>query len=91
MNLFLDFVLIASSIWMIGAVKSFGGILGKAFDIITWGAVILGLAHIIETITFEVLKWDTDLVEFVHRLIVLAGFILVTIGFKKLSKASGSK
>lgn len=85
-NMVFDFILIVTSVWMISAVKGFGGMLGSAFNLITWGGIILGLAHLVETITFEVLHWEVDNVEFVHRIIVLAGFVLITVGFQKLSQ-----
>ena len=81
MNLVLDFILIAASIWMIVSIKNLGGMFGKSYVNIAWGSILLGLAHAIETVTFEMLQWDIVLVELIHRLIVLAGFVLIICGF----------
>jgi hypothetical protein len=80
----LDFVLIAAALWAIFAVRGLGGLIGKAFTLMLGGMLLLGIAHISETLTFEVLGWAVDLVELTHRLIVLAGFVLLTLGFGKI-------
>ena len=82
----LDFVLIAAAGWAIWAAKGLGGVVGKAFNFILGGMILLGLAHISETITFELLSWEIDLVELTHRLIVLSGFVLLTMGFQQIQK-----
>ncbi len=81
-NLILDFVLILMSIWMLTIVTGYGGSIGQAFTVIGWGAFILGIAHLVETITFEVFGFSQFAVELSHRLIVIAGFALVVIGFQ---------
>lgn len=81
-NLVLDFVLIAMSIWMLTIVTGYGGDIGRAFTVIGWGAFILGIAHLVETITFEVFGLSQFAVELSHRLIVIVGFALVVIGFQ---------
>ncbi|MDP3795127.1 MAG: hypothetical protein Q8R13_04355 [bacterium] len=86
LNFILDFVIIAAAIWTIVAVKGLGGFVGKAFGTMTLGMVFLGIAHLLETVTFEMLAWPVDLVEFVHRLIVLAGVAFITLGFKQIQK-----
>ncbi len=85
-NAILDIVLIAASIFMVISVRGIGGIWGKAFGFLAWGAIVLGLAHLIETITFSMLKLPTDMVEFIHRLIILLGFVLLTVGFRQIAK-----
>jgi len=82
MNLVLDIILIVASVWMVAIVTGYGGVIGKAFTVIAWGAIILGLAHFIETITFKVFGLPQDLVELSHRLIVLFGFMLIVLGFR---------
>jgi len=48
---------------------------------------VLGIAHIAETITFEVIKLENvPLGELIHRGIVLLGFVLLVVGFKNLGK-----
>lgn len=84
-NILLDLILIAAAVWMIFVIKGTDGVVGKAFSLIAWGVILLGLAHVIETITFEVLHLHIALVELLHRLIVLAGFVVLILGFKKIT------
>lgn len=87
-NLGFDFVLIFTALWMIFTVRGvgLGGVVGKTLSLITIGAVVLGVAHLLETVTFEVMKMDAGLVEFIHRTVILVGFVLLTIGFSGLAK-----
>ena len=86
LNIIYDFVLIIASAWMVYTVRKLqlGGIIGTALNLITIGAIILGLAHLAETLSFEF--WGTDdnvaTLEFVHRTIVFVGFVLLTLGFR---------
>jgi hypothetical protein len=84
-NLVLDFVLIAAAVWMIVTVRGLGGVIGKGLNLITIGALILGMAHLISTglrafITFP----DLTVESFIHRLIVLVGFIVLVVGFRQI-------
>lgn len=85
-NFTLDFILIGAGLWLTFSLLETGG---EGGSLMVWGAVVLGLAHILETVTFQILKWPTAVVEFSHRLIVLSGFILLVIGYKKLIKSIG--
>jgi len=85
-NLGLDIVLIGASVWMVLAIRRLGGEIGKSLGTITAGGVVLGLAHIIETLTFEILHWEPAVIEFSHRLIVLTGFALLVWGFYRIAK-----
>lgn len=87
-NVILDFVLIFVAIWMIFAARrsGLGGVIGTTLTFITIGALVLGLAHLIETITVEQLGWDIVLVELVHRVLILVGFIFLAFGFQGLGK-----
>ena len=91
-NLILDFILIFTALWMIFTVRGvgLGGVVGNTLTMITVGAVVLGVAHLLETVTFEVLKMDAGLVEFIHRAVILVGFVLLTIGFAGLAKLKAS-
>jgi hypothetical protein len=85
-NLILDIVLIAASIWMIVVIRGLGGIVGRTLTMITAGAVVLGLAHVSETIVFDmVMGLEIALIEFLHRIIVLLGFVLLVVGFRQLT------
>ena len=86
LNIVLDIVLVIAGVWMIITVRNsgLGGVIGDALSLVTVGAGVLGLAHLIETITVEWLNLDIVLVEFLHRIIVLVGFVLLIIGFRSL-------
>ncbi len=83
-NIVLDFVLIGASIWMLYSVRGIGGIVGRSLNLIIAGAIVLGFAHFItdELLNFKVLQPDPN--NLVHRLIVLVGFVLVTLGFQRV-------
>lgn len=83
-NLILDIVLVIASLWMLISVRGLGGIVGKTLYLITIGAIILGFAHLIATAASSLLGWDAAFNNFVHRLIVLLGFILVALGFRQV-------
>lgn len=88
-NIVMDFVLFACAIWMVLTVRKsgLGGVMGGAMSAISFGAIVLGLAHIAETVTFEVIKLeDIVLGELIHRGIVFLGFVLLVVGFSGLSK-----
>lgn len=84
-NLILDFSLVAASIWMVYIVRGIGGIVGKTLTIITVGAVILGLAHITETtIAYFNPGMEMALGEFIHRIMVFTGFVMLVLGFRQI-------
>jgi hypothetical protein len=86
MNTILDFVLIAAAIWMIFTVRGIGGIMGRTLNLIVVGAIILGIAHLLATLGTSVLHLDGTLNNFIHRLIVLAGFVFLVLGFRQLAE-----
>jgi hypothetical protein len=81
-NYILDVLLVAASIWMLLSVRGVGGIVGRTLNLIIIGAVILGLAHVIADVAL-LFKIDPTLNNFIHRLIVLIGFVLVALGFRQ--------
>jgi hypothetical protein len=88
-NLGFDFVLIGVAFWMIMVVRQsgLGGVMGNTLSFITIGAVVLGMAHLIETLTFQVFKLqDVAFGEFLHRIIVLTGFVFLILGIQGLGK-----
>lgn len=87
-NLVLDGILIAISLWTVFVVRKFGGLIGAALGYLTWGLVVLGIAHALETFTFEGLDWAVDMVEFSHRIIVLIGFLLLAVAFRKFQRTA---
>jgi hypothetical protein len=86
MNVILDVVLVLAAIWMILAARGVGGIFGRTLTLIVVGAIILGIAHLLATFGTQVLRWDGAFNNFVHRLIVLAGFVFLVFGFRNLSE-----
>ena len=82
-NLILDIVLILAAVWMVITVRGLGGIIGKGLNVITVGAVILGAAHLISTLDKNFIT-DAPTESFVHRIIVLIGFVVLALGFRQI-------
>ncbi len=87
-NLVMDFVLIGLSIWMaiVARKMSMGGAVGKTVSLVVLGAIVLGIAHLVETVLALVFDIPTALNESIHRCIILVGFALLTIGMRSLSQ-----
>jgi hypothetical protein len=85
-NLILDFVLVAASVWMVITVRGIGGIVGRSLNLVVAGAIVLGIAHLIATFAGpgQLAIFDGTTNNFIHRLIVLAGFILLVFGFRQI-------
>lgn len=85
-NLIFDFILVAASIWMVLAIRGIGGLVGRSLSLIVIGAIVLGFAHLIATFAgperFNLFDGPTNNV--VHRVIVLAGFVLLAFGFRQI-------
>jgi hypothetical protein len=86
LNLIMDFVLVAASIWMVIEARGIGGIVGTSMTRIVIGTIILGFAHLLATFGTSVLHLDGPLNNFIHRLIVLLGFVLLVAGFRKIAE-----
>lgn len=86
LNVVLDIVLVVASIWMILAARGVGGVFGRTLTLIVVGAIILGIAHLLATFGTQVLHLDGATNNFIHRLVVLAGFVFLVIGFQNLSE-----
>lgn len=93
-NISLDLILIAASVWMIFVIRGLGGLVGKAFSLLAWGAILLGIAHITETVLFALgvfsgmgPEQEAAVIELIHRLQVLLGFIFLVFGFTRISTA----
>lgn len=84
-NLALDLCLVGASFWMITIVRGFGGIVGRTLNIITIGAVVLGIAHITETIiAYLIPSMPVEIGEFIHRVLVFTGFVMLVMGFRQI-------
>jgi hypothetical protein len=86
LNVIMDFILVAASIWMVVEARGIGGIVGSAMNFIVIGTIILGFAHLIATFGSSVLLIPGPENNFIHRIIVLAGFVLLVAGFRKISE-----
>lgn len=87
LNILLDIILIAASVWMVMTVRGIGGAVGKTLTYIVIGTVILGVAHLLATITgrlgifvFDGVNWEPT----IHRIVVLVGFLVLVLGFRQL-------
>lgn len=83
-NLVLDVILVGASIWMVATVSGLGGIVGRTLSLITIGAVILGLAHLLATLMHRFMPMESSLEGLIHRLVVLAGFVILVLGFSRI-------
>jgi hypothetical protein len=90
-NTMMDFVLLIVSFWMAFSAKkmNMGGAVGKTISLVVYGAVVLGLAHLTETILSGFFNVPNDANELIHRGIVLFGFILLTVGLRSLGQSLG--
>lgn len=85
-NLIMDVVLVVASIWMVLVARGIGGLVGRSLTLIVGGALVLGVAHLIATFAgpgrLELFDGPTN--NFVHRIIVLLGFVLLVFGFRQI-------
>jgi hypothetical protein len=84
LNTILDVVLVIASIWMVISVRGIGGLMGRTLNLIVIGAIILGIAHLIATLGAPVI--EKDLNNFIHRIIVLVGFVFLVLGFRQMQE-----
>ncbi len=82
-NVILDVILIIASVWMLMTIRGIGGLMGRTLTFIVIGAVILGAAHLIATLTGPIVG-DAALNNVIHRVIVLVGFVFLALGFRQL-------
>ena len=83
----LDIFLMIAAIMAYLARPRIGGQLAKGLQILMIGILVLGFAHLIETLLFTVIYVDRPLNEVIHRLLVGLGFIFVIIGFVRMRRA----
>ena len=83
----LDIILVIAAVVAYVTRPRIGGELAKGFGRLTTGLMVLGLAHLIETLLFVVFHVGIDLNEVIHRLLVATGFAFVISGFNHMRKA----
>jgi hypothetical protein len=86
----LDVILVIAAVAAYIARPRIGGQLAKGLRSLTTGLLILGFAHLIETLFFTLLFVDRPLNEVIHRLLVVTGFVFVIIGFVRMRRAFDS-
>ena len=83
----LDTILVIAAIAAYLARPRIGGQLAKGMRSLTTGLLVLGFAHLLETLFFVVLHVDAPLNEVIHRVLVAIGFGYVIVGFLRMRKA----
>ena len=83
----LDIFLVIAAVVAYLARPRIGGQLAKGLRTLLIGVVLLGLAHVIETLLFAVFNLDRQVNEVVHRLLIGIGFVFVILGFFTMRRA----
>ena len=83
----LDVFLIIAAVVAYLACPRIGGQLAKGLQTLMIGIMMLGFAHLSETLLFVVFSIERPLNEIIHRLLVASGFIFVIIGFARMRRA----
>ena len=86
-SLILDMLLVVAAVVAYLARPQIGGTLAKGLRVLLIGVMILGFAHLIETLLFALLQVGQGANEVIHRLLVGTGFIFVIWGFLKMRQA----
>ena len=83
----LDVLLIGAAIAAYLARPQVGGAMAKGLRILLVGVMILGMAHLIESMLFAVFHFGLEINEVLHRLLVVFGFVFVIWGFIRMRQA----
>jgi len=86
----LDIILVIAVIAAYLARPRIGGQLAKGLQTLTTGLMVLGFAHLIETLLFVIFNVDRPLNEVIHRLLVAIGLAFVIVGFNRMRRAFDS-
>ncbi len=86
----LDIILVIAAIGAFIARPRIGGLLAKGMQSLSAGLLVLGFAHLLETMLSTFWNIDEPLNEVVHRFLVLLGFVFIIIGFIRMRKAFDS-
>lgn len=83
----LDLILIGAGLWMAFTARrlQMRGVVGATIAQVSTGSIILGFAHLIETLMFELMDLPTEVNELIHRIIILIGFIFITNGLRQFA------
>lgn len=83
----LDGLLVLAAIAAYLARPRLGGELAKGLRILMSGVMLLGFAHLAETLMFVALNLSLEVNEIIHRLLVGVGIVLVMLGFIIMRRA----
>jgi glucose dehydrogenase len=83
----LDVLLVAAAVVSYVARPRIGGQLARGLRILMAGVMVLGLAHLVETVLFSVFNVGLEFNEIAHRLLVVFGFVLIILGFFTMRRA----
>jgi hypothetical protein len=83
----LDVLLVMAAIAAYLARPRLGGQLAKGLRILMIGVMLLGFAHLTETLMFVVLSISLEANEIIHRLLVGTGIVFVLLGFVIMRRA----
>ena len=83
----LDILLVIAAVAAYLSRPRIGGQLVKGLQVLMIGIMILGFAHLVETLLFAMTIVGTPLNEIIHRLLVAIGFLFVILGFNRMRKA----
>ncbi len=81
-DLVISIIMVLTVIWMFIILNGYGGSLGKAFRVITWGGVLMSMSHLIEIFGTYFPNYTGYNIMFLHRFLAVGSFILITYGFK---------
>jgi hypothetical protein len=89
MNFLLDLVLVAIGFWLAwnAVAARLSGPLGGAMRRVSAGALILGLAHLTETVLDQHFHLPVEVNELTHRVVILVGFVMIGLGLGRISGA----
>ena len=80
-------IIVLSVIWIFSIVSGYGGMIGRSFKMVGWGAVLMGLSHIIEAVSLYFPEHhEAFFVIFFHHFLAVVGFMMIAYGFKVLIK-----
>jgi hypothetical protein len=85
----LDITLVIAGLAAYRASPKIGGELAKGLRLLTNGVLILGFAHLVESLLFVFFDTARPFNEVIHRLIVILGFAFVIAGFNRMRGAFG--
>lgn len=88
LSLAFDFVLLGLGVWFAVLASELEAAHGRKVSLISAGLIVLGAAHLIETVSITILGVSPEVVELLHRGIVFASVLLIGYGLKGVIAAT---